>query len=89
MTLWLLPPPMVFLLVLVLAITGVTPVLASDSISQEPTAPMTPPAALTKAAYYIYKEVISPANGSVCPMHPTCSRYAVDAAGRHGKLEAQ
>ena len=39
------------------------------------------------AAIHVYRRYISPCLGRHCRFHPTCSRYALEAMGRHGLLK--
>lgn len=34
----------------------------------------------------VFRDVVSPVDGTRCDMYPTCSQYAVEAARRHGSV---
>jgi putative membrane protein insertion efficiency factor len=38
------------------------------------------------APVYGYQKHLSPVLGGKCPMHPSCSRYCVDAVKKHGPV---
>lgn len=66
---------------------------AALSPRQEPSWPQAPPKAntslsanITEVAYKLYSQHLTKIDGARCPCRPTCSRYAVLAARKHGLL---
>ncbi|MBA3028127.1 MAG: membrane protein insertion efficiency factor YidD [Desulfobacteraceae bacterium] len=71
-----------FILLLVLT-TTVSVVHAADPEGGKAREPQEP---LLLAPIFAYQKHISPVLGGKCPMHPSCSRYCVDAVKKHGPV---
>ena len=53
---------------------------------RQDTTSLAPSSSITEVAYRVYRDYITHIDGARCPCRPTCSRYAVQAARKHGLL---
>lgn len=48
---------------------------------------LSPQSAFLSSLFWVYRNVISPVNGSNCPMYPSCSRFSLEAISELNPVE--